>query len=375
MLIPEAFRARIAGRPADDRAARPIDGDAWLAGLPRLVDEHLARWGLTVDGGPRFGENALVVPVVGEGRPSIRPVGAGARGPGSAAHGALGTRSGAGFDAGREGLIRSGGAPDAGREGLARSGGALAAEGEGLARMAMKLGWPHVEADQEHLALRLWGGEGAVRLLAANPAADVLLLERLDADRPLTSVSVLESCEAIGGLFRRLDRPGSPQFETVAAKSRRWQQQFAEVGPGVPRRLVEQAAVTLEELVSSAPEGRLVHEDLHDANVLAPLDPARGEWLAIDPKPVVGEWEYAVAPVVWNRGEEAAKAYHLRAHVRLRADVVADAAGLDLDRTYAWTFVRLVLNAVWATEHLPASGDFLGRMITLAKAFADPPDW
>ena len=132
---------------------------------------------------------------------------------------------------------------------------------------------------------------------------------------------------------------------------------------------------TLDDLLASAPEGRLVHEDLHDENALAPLDPTRGGWLAIDPKPVVGEWEYAVAPVVWNRFEEAAKAHNLRAHVRLRADVVADAAGLDLDRTYAWTFIRLVLNAVWATEYLLGSSDFLGRMITLAKAFADPPDW
>lgn len=347
MLIPEAFRAKVAGRPADDRTARPIDGDAWLAALPRLVDEHLNRWDLTLDGEPRFGENALVLPVVGEGCPSIHPVGSGPRGLGAAAHGALGTRSGAGLDAGRE----------------------------GLARMAMKLGWPHVEADQEHLALRLWDGEGAVRLIAANPAADVLLLERLDADRPLSSTSVLESCEAIGELFRRLDREGTPQFQTVAHKAERWRRQLADVGRAVSPRLVEQALSTLDDLLASAPEGRLVHEDLHDENALAPLDPTRGGWLAIDPKPVVGEWEYAVAPVVWNRFEEAAKAHNLRAHVRLRADVVADAAGLDLDRTYAWTFIRLVLNAVWATEYLPGSSDFLGRMITLAKAFADPPDW
>ena len=56
------------------------------------------------------------------------------------------------------------------------------------------------------------------------------------------------------------------------------------------------------------------------------------------------------------------------------ADVVADAAGLDLDRVYAWTFVRLVLNAVWAAPHAPASDEFRGRMIALAKAFATEPD-
>ena len=36
---------------------------------------------------------------------------------------------------------------------------------------ALKLTWPHAEARHEHLALRLWDGHGAVRLLAADPAA------------------------------------------------------------------------------------------------------------------------------------------------------------------------------------------------------------
>lgn len=310
MRIPDTFRSHVAGRDADDLSARAVDGDSWLAALPKLIDEHLARWDLTLDGDARHGDNALVLPVLHEGAPAV-----------------------------------------------------------------LKLGWPHVEADLEHLALRLWDGRGAVRLIAANPAADALLLERLDAERPLTSVSVLESCEAIGELFRHLDREGSPQFQTVDDKARRWRAQLADPRRGVPPRLAEQALSALDDLLVSAPPGRLVHEDLHDANVLAPLDPARGPWLAIDPKPVVGEWEYAVAPVVWNRAEVAARAHSLRSHVRLRADVVADAAGLDLDRTYAWTFVRLVLNAVWAAGFAPASDEFRGRMIALAKAFADPPEW
>lgn len=238
----------------------------------------------------------------------------------------------------------------------------------------LKLTWPHVEAEDEHLVLRQWAGRGAVRLLAANPAADALLLERLDAERPLTSVSVLESCEVIGGLFRELDRTAGPQFSTVEDRAVRWNQQVREAPRSVPPRLARQALSVLTDLLAEPGPRRLVHEDLHDANVLAPLESNRGLWLAIDPKPVAAGWEFAVAPVVWNRAEEAARAYNLRSHVRLRADVVAEAAGLDLDRVYAWTFVRLVLNAVWAAPYAPASDDFRGRMIALAKAFADPPD-
>ncbi len=236
---------------------------------------------------------------------------------------------------------------------------------------ALKLTWPHPEARHEHLALRLWDGRGAVRLLAADPTAYALLLERLDGDRDLTSVPILDACEVIGTLFTKLDRPSTPQLDAVEDKAVHWFQQLAHVTPLVPRRLTEQALATLPDLLAEAPAPRLVHEDLHDLNVLAPLDPARGDWLAIDPKPVAGEWSYAVAPIVWNRPEALAAAHNLRGHVRARASVVADAAGLDPDRVSAWTFVRLVLNAVQAAAYSPSADEFRSKMIALAKAFAD----
>jgi streptomycin 6-kinase len=272
-----------------------------------LVAEHLQSWELTPDGPPWYGQCALVLPV-------------------------------------------------------RRRGGSLA---------ALKVAWPHWEARYEHLALQLWAGRGAVRLLAAAPASWCLLLERLDAGRPLAAVDLLEACEVLGGLFGQLDRPAPAQLDTLAERGTRWQGQLAAGSPLVPRRLTQQARFVLVDLLADLPAPRLVHEDLHDANVLAPLDPARGRWLAIDPKPVAGEWAYAVAPMVWNRPDQAAAAHSLRAHVRLRAEIIADAAGLDPERVRLWTFTRLTLNAVWAAEGAPASDGFRARMIALAKAFAD----
>lgn len=300
--IPESFRALVAGRdPEPD-----VSGDDWLRTLPRLVEEHLHRWDLVIDGPVRHGQCALAIPV------------------------------------------RRGGEP-----------------------LVLKLTWPHDEARLEHLALRLWDGGGAVRLVAADPAAYVLLLERLDSERKLTSVPIMQACEVIGELFTHLDRPAGPPFRRVSEKAARSLSQLADGTPLVPRRLTDQAAATLTQLLRGGVDGRLVHEDLHDMNVLAPLDPARGEWLAIDPKPVSGEWAYAVAPVVWNRADAAAAALSVRAHVRLRADIVAEVAGLDPERVTHWTFVRVVLNAVWAAEFAPASDNFRARMIAIAKAFAD----
>ncbi|HJE52642.1 MAG TPA: aminoglycoside phosphotransferase family protein [Tessaracoccus flavescens] len=285
-----------------------IDGDTWLERLPQAVAGYLDEWELRPDGAPWFGENALVVPV------------------------------------------------------RRRTG----------VKAALKLTWPHAEARHEPLALRLWAGRGAVELLAADPSAYVVLLERLDGDRDLTTVPILEACEEIGWLFTTLDQPAPPQVDRVDVKAKRWRRQLAAHPVSVPRRLCDQARSTLDGLLDDAPAPRLVHEDLHDMNVLAPLDDRRGRWVAIDPKPVAGEWAYAVAPIVWNRADAASAAHNFRTHVRLRAEVVADAAQLDPDRVQEWTFVRLVLNALWAAEYGRPADGFRGRMIALAKAFSDP---
>ncbi|WP_022923627.1 aminoglycoside phosphotransferase family protein [Serinicoccus marinus] len=316
-LIPPAFADLVRDRPADEllqslpgRAGQPraVDGAIWLRQLPAQVERLLHDWRLEVDGPSRHGECALVVPV-------RRHTGAAA---------------------------------------------------------ALKVTWPHAEARHEHLALRAWDAQGAVRLLAAEPASSALLLERLDPEQCLRDQPLLEACEVIGTLIRALDRPALPRIDTIETKAQRWAEQLSHGTPLVPRRLIEQAASTLPDLLTGT-SASLVHEDLHDLNVLAPLPGAidRGDWLAIDPKPIAAEQAYAVAPVIWNRAEEAARASNLRTHARLRADVVAEAAGLEEDRVRAWTFVRLVLNAVWAAPHAPASDDFRARMIALAKAFTD----
>ena len=74
------------------------------------------------------------------------------------------------------------------------------------------MAFPHEEATREHHALALWGGHGAVRLLAADAGSCALLLERLDACRSLLDVPLETAVTVWGGLVRQLsvvpdDRP------------------------------------------------------------------------------------------------------------------------------------------------------------------------
>ncbi|MEX1174708.1 MAG: aminoglycoside phosphotransferase family protein, partial [Mycobacterium sp.] len=175
---------------------------------------------------------------------------------------------------------------------------------EGAAAV-LKVGFPDEESEHEHLALQRWGGDGAVRLLSADPHHRGLLLERLGfAD--LTAVSEAQACSVVADLYRRIHTPAMPQLHPLSALIERWTDELVALprNAPIPRRLVEQAIALGTDLIADhAVAARVIHTDLHYGNVLAggvgPGD--REPWLVIDPKPVNGDPHYEIAPMLWNR--------------------------------------------------------------------------
>jgi streptomycin 6-kinase len=259
-----------------------VSGDAWLARLPALVDESLTDWDLTLDGKPMHGACALVRPV--------------RRRDGSAA--------------------------------------------------VLKVTWPHTDAQHEHLALQHWGGRGAVRLLAANPARWTMLLERLNSDQDLQDIPIDEACAVIGTLLRQLDHDALPQLSRLSAQATAIGAKLRSAPRAMPRRFAQQAAALLSDLVSEeAIDSRLVNTDLHYGNVLAA---DRQPWLAIDPKPLAADPAFAATPALWNRWAEALDSGNLRQHLRRRLSIICESAGLDEERAQAWSIVREVQMGLWA---------------------------
>lgn len=258
-------------------------GRAWLATWRNTVREHLARWELRIDlphrGTPWAGHCAVAVPV----------------------------RTRAGL------------------------------------RAVLKVTIPHDEALPEPDALRLWEGFGAVAVLDSNRQSFVLLLERLDGGRSLMDTPLEETAELWGQLVRRLALPpGSgglwQDIPSVAEQAEQWTDtmpaDWERFGRPFDRWLLEYA---LEVCQVHGTVGRradrdvLVHADLHYENIVPRLGRPT-EFVAIDPKPVVGDAEFAVAPMLWNRIGELSPA-DPAAHLRERCSDLAFAAGLDPQRS------------------------------------------
>lgn len=208
----------------------------------------------------------------------------------------------------------------------------------------LKLVYPHREAEHEADALQLWEGEGAVRLLARDPGGWAMLIERcVPGTRIADALDGEAALDAIVELLPRLWKPAAEPFRSLADEAAWWvdclSADWERLGRPFERRLVEAAVDALESLAVTQGEQVLLHQDLHGENVLAA---EREPWLAIDPKPLVGEREFSLAPIV--RSFELGKG---RRGVLRRLDRLTSELGLDRERARGWAIGQTV---AWALD-------------------------
>jgi streptomycin 6-kinase len=206
----------------------------------------------------------------------------------------------------------------------------------------LKIIYPHREAEHEADALELWDGEGAVRLVARDDERRAMLLERCEPGTYLAAAGPDTALDVLINLLPRLWQPAGEPFRTLADEAAWWVEclpdQWEQSGRAVERRLVDAAVDVLQALAHSQGEEVLLHQDLHGENVLSAQ---REPWLVIDPKPLVGEREFAVAPIVRSFELGHSKAGMLQRLDRLTSELGLDrerARGWALGQTMAWAF-------------------------------------
>ena len=287
----------------------------WLDRLPRLRDELVEEWQLSVDGGSTHGFCSLVLPVRD---PDDRPT-------------------------------------------------------------VLKIGLPDDESEHEALALQHWHGDGTVRLLRADPRRRAMLLERLhDRDlSELWDVEACEVVAGFYARLHRPALPQLRPLTAYVDRWLDDLGEIRRDMP-VPPRMVEQALHLGRALVSDpASTGVMIHGDLHYENVLAAdrepwlvIDPKpmSGD-PHYEPGPLLqNRWE-----------EMTTGPGSLRDAIRRRFHAVVDGAGLDEDRARDWTVVRMVLDASWSVQDarrarraLSAEGqEWVTRCVAIAKAVQD----
>ena len=166
--------------------------------------------------------------------------------------------------------------------------------------MVLKLGLPHMEAEQEIAALRFWNGDPTVRLIDADEALNAMLLERAVPGALLRTRPEPEQDVVIARLLNRMwRRPAEPHpFRPLSAMARHWcESSLADADRWPDPDLTREGLRVMEEMARARPDDVLLATDLHAGNVLSA---EREPWLAIDPKPFVGDPAYDATQHLFN---------------------------------------------------------------------------
>jgi streptomycin 6-kinase len=212
----------------------------------------------------------------------------------------------------------------------------------------LKVGIPDDESLHEPAALRVWDGEGAVRLLDYDETRHALLLERC---RPGTTLLELDddlAGDVICALLPRLWKLPPAELRLASEVAARWLDElpgtWSAAGRPFERPLLEAAVGALRELGPTQGELVLSNEDFHAGNVLRA---AREPWLAIDPKPIAAERELTLVAIIRDRKEELLAGSRPLERLRRRLDRLSADLGLDRERMRGWAIAHTI---AWGFE-------------------------
>jgi streptomycin 6-kinase len=201
-------------------------------------------------------------------------------------------------------------------------------------RAILKVPVPHMEAAHEVDGLRFWNGDPTVRLLDFDNSLGAMLLECCEPGASLRTLAEPEQDVVIAGLLRRMwRRPDWPHpFRPLSALTAHWSSETLAARDHWPDpALVREGLRLMKELPQTAAAEVLLATDLHAGNVLRA---AREPWLAIDPKPFLGDPAYDATQHLFNCTER------LHAHPFATIGRFADLLSVDPERVRLWTLAR-----------------------------------
>jgi streptomycin 6-kinase len=199
-------------------------------------------------------------------------------------------------------------------------------------------------------ALKIYEGRGAVRLLEADSDRGALLLERLLPGNMLCTVEDEErSIRIAANVLKVLWRPEpeNHHFKSIF----NWVEGLNKIptlfpqGIPIPTKLIDQAKALFADLIATQTSKMLLHGDFHHYNILS----SDNEWRAIDPKGIIGEPEFDLAPFLENEIDPK-DPVAMRKITEKRITIFCEMLGFDPKRVKDWLIAHSILSSWWLVE-------------------------
>lgn len=216
--------------------------------------------------------------------------------------------------------------------------------------VVLKLGVPNSELISEIEALQVYNGRGAVRLLEADGKRGALLMERLIPGKMISTLHNEEESTRIAAEVLKIlwrPEPENHHFKSILD----WAEGMNKIpilfpqGIPVPPKLIEQAKSLFSDLIPNQTKKMLLHGDFHHYNILS----SGSEWLAIDPKGIIGEPEFDLAPFLENEVDPKAPAT-MKKITEKRISIFCEMLGFDTRRVKNWLIAHSILSTWWLVE-------------------------
>lgn len=202
-------------------------------------------------------------------------------------------------------------------------------------------------AEESVLALRYFDGLGSIQLI--DFADSSFLLEYVDGPN-LTSlasdVNDTQACEVICEVLQKLHRFSYSAPTGITKMNQRFNDLYAYVQrPGIEKIYLAGADIA-RQLIQSQGQVCILHGDIHHENILRC---SKRGWLAIDPKPVVGEPAYDLANVFYN--PKGKTDFLMRKElIRQRSEIFSKRLRVDQKRTLEYALAFGCLSSIWSID-------------------------
>jgi streptomycin 6-kinase len=223
----------------------------------------------------------------------------------------------------------------------------------------LKIGVPNHELTSEIQTLQVYDGVGACRIYEGDPAAGMLLLERLQPGTMLLEVKDDDEATRIAArVMKETHRPVPPREGFLSLRG--WFDELkgvrklfrGETGP-FPEKSFVLAEGLIRELFAEDRPPVLLHGDFHHYNILLS---ERG-WLVIDPKGVIGPAEYDVAAFMMNPEFTIPEETEGIRRTQRRIAIFAEHLGFDRQRLLNWCISFSVLSSYWDMQEDGSGGE------------------
>lgn len=209
----------------------------------------------------------------------------------------------------------------------------------------LKLGLNFDDLKREALAINAFSSLGMVKLLAETDGA--LLLEAICPGNSLKSFFPSKESESIfiaSNLMKTLHTAKIPEQkifmhmnESLNILNKKW---------NIPVLFLQHARKMRDELYKTSSSDVLLHGDLHHDNILQ----SGNDWIAIDPKGLIGEPAYETTAFIMNPIPELLHSENSESIISQRILEFANSLNISPKRILDCCFVRTIQSWIWNLE-------------------------